>query len=409
MLPANGMLAQRSPCRTPGLAVLVLALLFGIDDASSPAQAQLLEDDRVEGQLQEPAVMPTHAPDPVSQDTFSPLLEEGTPGDSPEVLPAPPAEPGPPPGRPPMAPADAPPVVEHFGPGSQDLSPMPDRSGDAYRRPWVSPGATVDGFMPTPDGYGPPNAIMAEPMGSAADIWWSDPEWPSHHGPMAFWRQKLTELQMPLVRESWLYRPMSAGWFMGTMIGSPLIDDWVGQSEGFFGGYRFGWDFDHYWGCEARFGFGSIELYDSQRAIDAQIRADDDAGVPTDSPYRNRYDSRRDGDVLVFDINLVYYPWGDTNWRPYASIGLGMAGVEFDDRLDQRWDKSVFAMPFALGVKYRWDEYVALRFEVTDNLMFSDGSALKTLNNVSIVGGLEVRFGGTRKAYWPWVPGRYYW
>ncbi|MEA1951973.1 MAG: hypothetical protein U9N87_11350, partial [Planctomycetota bacterium] len=65
-------------------------------------------------------------------------------------------------------------------------------------------------------------------------------------------------------------------------------------------------------------------------------------------------------------------------------------------------------MPLALGLKYRYNSRLAFRFEMTDNIVFSSGP-VNSVHHFSITGGLELRFGGTRKAYWPWSPGRYYW
>ena len=31
------------------------------------------------------------------------------------------------------------------------------------------------------------------------------------------------------------------------------------------------------------------------------------------------------------------------------------------------------------------------------------------MHSLSLTTGLEFRFGGTRKAYWPWNPGLLYW
>src|SRR4030042_207500 len=118
----------------------------------------------------------------------------------------------------------------------------------------------------------------------------------------------------PLQRESWLYRPFSAGWFMGVMQGGPLIDDWLGQKQGFVGGYRLGWDQDYYWGAEMRFTFASVELYDSRRAIDAQYEMDTDDGFAPHDPYRLRFNQRRDADFFQWDVDLLHYPWGDSQW-----------------------------------------------------------------------------------------------
>ena len=213
----------------------------------------------------------------------------------------------------------------------------------------------------------------------------------------------------PLSCESWRYRPFSAGWLMGLMVGSPLIDDWVGLREGFVGGYRFGWDFDHHWGCEMQFGFASIGLYDSDRAKQARQAVDALLNLAADDPYLTRFEQRRDADVSLWDIHFLYYPWGDATWRPYGSIGLGSMHVSFMDRLSERHSKSFLGLPLALGLKYRCNDWLALRVEVSDNMAFGGGPGFNTLHNLSATGGLEIRFGGTRKVYWPYSPGRHYW
>lgn len=207
--------------------------------------------------------------------------------------------------------------------------------------------------------------------------------------------------------ESWLHRPFSAGWFMGLLQGGSLIDDWVGANQGYFAGYRLGWDHDHYWGCEMRFSFAKAAIYDRQRAKEAQRAADDALGLAPDDPFRRRFDRRRDCTVGLWDISLLYYPWGDTVWRPYLMAGLGTATIEFTDRLSTRYEQTVFGLPLAIGVKYRCYDWLALRLECADNIAFGD--RFNTLHNLGLTGGVEVRFGGTRTAYWPWNPGRHYW
>ncbi len=211
----------------------------------------------------------------------------------------------------------------------------------------------------------------------------------------------------PLTCESWRFRPFSAGSFIGLMEGGTLIDDWVGGKHGFFAGYRLGWDFDHFWGCEMRFSFGTVALCDSQRAKDAQEAADDALGLAEDDPFRDRFERRRDATVGFWDIDLLYYPWGDAAWRPYLMLGLGTARTEFIDRLSNRYRETVFAMPLALGFKYRWSSCTAVRIELADNIAFGD--RFDTVHYVSLTAGVEIRFGGRRVAYWPWNPGRHYW
>jgi hypothetical protein len=208
--------------------------------------------------------------------------------------------------------------------------------------------------------------------------------------------------------ESWLKRPVSAGWFIGSVHGGTLMDDWVGQKGGPFGGYRLGRDWNPYWGCQARFGFGWTALRDSQRAKDAQEAADDELGLEPDDPFRDRFDRRRDAELVLGDVDLVWYPWGDTPWRPYLSAGVGAARVDFLDRLSVRRADTVFALPVAAGVKYQLTDRLVFRTEVADNILFGSGE-FDTLHDVSVTTGLELRFGGPRRAYWPWNPGRHYW
>jgi hypothetical protein len=209
-------------------------------------------------------------------------------------------------------------------------------------------------------------------------------------------------------RGSWYYRPYSIGEFVGVMFGSPLIDDWVDQKEGPFGGYRLGYDMHCYWGWEMRFALGAAALADSRRAIEAQHAGDDALGLLEGHPDRNRFDGGRDSRYFLWDVSVLYYPWGDAGCRPYLRFGMGAARVEFLDRLAVHRADTVMALPVAAGLKFRVDEVVVLRAEVADDIAFGSGSGFNNLHNLSLTGGIEVRFGGPRKAYWPWNPGRHY-
>ena len=61
------------------------------------------------------------------------------------------------------------------------------------------------------------------------------------------------------------------------------------------------------------------------------------------------------------------------------------------------------AMPIGIGLKYRLHDWLTLRADVTDNLAFGS-SGLATMNNFSFTTGMEFRFGGYHKNYWPWAP-----
>ena len=204
------------------------------------------------------------------------------------------------------------------------------------------------------------------------------------------------DIGRPLTRESWRYRPFGLGIFVGYIGGDTLIDDWTGSDGGTLGGLRLSWDPGYYWGCEFRYAATSMGQWDSltaKHALEAAART---------------YDSHRDVNLQLWDFSLLWYPWGDTTWRPYALVGLGGSLVRFDDAFLEHWSQKQFAMPLALGLKYRYNSRLAFRFELADNIVFGSGQ-VNTLHHFSITGGLEMRFGGDRKAYWPWSPGRYYW
>lgn len=200
-------------------------------------------------------------------------------------------------------------------------------------------------------------------------------------------------IAQPTRRESWLCRPLCAGSFIGMIHGGPLIDDWVSGGQGRFSGYRVGWDYHQYWGCEMRIAFGGVALCDSQRAMDSSEAVE--------------FNRRGDCIVHLWDVSLLYYPWGDATWRPYLMAGLGTAGIEFRDRLAILYKETTFAVPVAVGLKYRCTDWLAVRLECADNIAFGD--EFNTLHQLSFTGGVEFRFGGSRRAYWPWNPGRHYW
>ena len=213
----------------------------------------------------------------------------------------------------------------------------------------------------------------------------------------------------PLLMESWLHRPFGFSSFSGMVYGSPLVDDWLREEEGFLGGYRLSWDSDCYWGVETRFAFGNAELHDSARAMAAQHAADDAAGLAADDPWRHRFDRRRDADLIYWDVDLLFYPFGDAPLRPYVELGAGVAHLRFNDRLSNCYSTTLLSLPVALGVKYRVTPWLALRLEGADNITFGSRSDLNTIHNIAFVVGAEFRFGGPRTAYWPWDPGKHYW
>jgi len=189
--------------------------------------------------------------------------------------------------------------------------------------------------------------------------------------------------------ETWSRRPLSAGLFVGMIQGGPLIDGRMGMKLGPYGGVRMGLDTSDHWGGELRFAFGSAELYESGRSH------------PVENP--------RSADVYQWDFDLLYYPCGDSRWRPYFLVGAGSARVDFTDHRRVHRQKAVFALPVAIGLKYLHNSRFALRFECANNIIFGVSGGYNTLHALSVTGGVEFRFGGPGKSYWPYVPGRRCW
>lgn len=210
-------------------------------------------------------------------------------------------------------------------------------------------------------------------------------------------------------RDSWLYRPLSFEWMLGECWGGSLVDGWVEQRRGMFGALRIGWDVNAYWGWKMRFALAETTLVDSSLAIEAQETRDRAAGVSQTDAYYYRFYYRREADFFFWDIDFVYYPLGDTRLRPYVALGLGTVNITFMDRLDYHYSELVLGMPVAVGLKYRCSDWLAVVCEATDNVAFSGGKGINTLHQFSLVGGMELRFGGARRTYWPWNPSRTSW
>lgn len=213
---------------------------------------------------------------------------------------------------------------------------------------------------------------------------------PHHRTPLRnYWARQRTvawpRFYQPLRGETWLGHPWSVSYFAGGMFGDVLIADTVDQTQGFFTGGRLGWDFDLHWGLEARVGYASLGLVTTPVA-----------------PGTDR------SQTWLIDGSLLYYPFGDNRWRPYFLVGMGLADILYSDQNRSQLHETLFALPFGGGIKYRWSDRLVMRFEVLDNLAFA-ASKTDTVHNISISAGLEYRFGGPRRSYWPWEPKASYW
>lgn len=191
---------------------------------------------------------------------------------------------------------------------------------------------------------------------------------------------------VPLEGTSWRNRPWHFGMFFGMLDGGEVLDGQVLQDSGLFWGLRLGNDFDHYWGWELRAGTAHVDLNRT------------DTGVPLEQDGRNSY----------YDLNLLYYPLGDTRWRPYVSLGIGASTHGFADLDGNSFDETTASMPLALGIKYFVRPGYSLRADFTNNVSFGTGNASGT-NNISLSVGFDLHFGGRRKVYYPYDPSIQVW
>lgn len=191
---------------------------------------------------------------------------------------------------------------------------------------------------------------------------------------------------VPLEGTSWRNRPWHVGMFIGMLDGGEVLDGQVLQDSGLFWGVRVGNDFDHYWGWELRAGTSHVDLNRT------------DTGVPLPQDGRNSY----------YDLNLLYYPLGDTRWRPYVSLGIGASTHGFADLQGNSFDETTASVPLALGIKYFVRPGYSLRADFTNNISFGTGNASGT-NNISLSVGFDLHFGGRRKVYFPYDPSIQVW
>ena len=181
----------------------------------------------------------------------------------------------------------------------------------------------------------------------------------------------------PLVGTSWRNRPWYVGAFIGGIFNGDLISGHVQQNNSALGGIRLGYDFDHYWGVEGRFGYSNPHLTQPD-------------GTPQ-GVSRN----------YLADVELLYYPWGDSAWRPYLTIGLGQATFRFMDDQSRSVHESLLSMPIGCGLKYFHSPQTTIRFDLVENLAFGSHT-VDSQANISIMAAVEFRFGGQRPSYFPW-------
>jgi hypothetical protein len=177
----------------------------------------------------------------------------------------------------------------------------------------------------------------------------------------------------------WRDRPFSGGYTVGAIAGDPFHSRHKGDALGPVITKRYGWDFADHWGLETR--LTDAWLFESTR-FNPNFQQTEQA--------------------LFWDTNLLYYPWAHTRVRPYATLGVGLADFNALNNQSHHVSRVLADVPFGLGVKYPIKDWLVARAELLDDLTLG-GGGLPTMNNVSLVGGLEVRFGDIRKHFMPWL------
>ncbi len=191
---------------------------------------------------------------------------------------------------------------------------------------------------------------------------------------------------IPLKGASWRNRPYHISWFLGPLLSDELVDNEVGQDNVGLGGLRIGWDFDYYWGLEWRFGWADPDV----QLEPAQVESNS-------------------GSFFISDIDLKYYPWGDSKIRPYALLGLGVTEVSFRDAAGINNSATLLTTPFGGGVQFHQTPWLVWRLEALDNLAYGSEN-ISTMHNLSFTVGMELRFGARpASSYWPWRSSRSIW
>ncbi len=191
--------------------------------------------------------------------------------------------------------------------------------------------------------------------------------------------------QSPLT-EPWTHRPLFMGLYAGGVWGNELIDEEIQMEGGAEGGIRFGMLLAPAWEAEVRIGQAFPDI--------VHIQGDR---------------LRRDADVWLIDGSLVWSLLRSSRCRVFLRTGGGTGLLAFHNVQGVQIDKSVFSLPVGVGIKYRIDDWIAVRMDLADTILFGSGTGLETNHLISFTGGAEIRFGGTRKSYWPWSPRRFYW
>ncbi len=207
----------------------------------------------------------------------------------------------------------------------------------------------------------------------------------------------------PLQMRSWQDHPYYFGGFCGWIYGSQLVDNMIDQNSGANGGIKLGYNFNDYWGVEGRLHFASISIHET--SYGKEVYNAWYAATYPDSPYVPL--TTRSNQLTSFDVSVQYFPLGNAKWRPYFTYGLGFTHEAFIDTYGVKNKVNAMCMPLGVGLRYWWNEKLAIQFDILDNVVFANGQA-KTQNNFAFTVGISYAFGSSGKcrptSYWPYTP-----
>ncbi|MCA9239373.1 MAG: hypothetical protein KDA37_04200, partial [Planctomycetales bacterium] len=143
----------------------------------------------------------------------------------------------------------------------------------------------------------------------------------------------------PLRGTSWLNRPYEVAVDVGAFVMAGRPTTGVRGANDVFVALQAGADWDNYWGTQARIGWTTPDLNTAASG-----------GGESDN-------------LFLTDLSLMYYPWGDSQLRPYWRAGLGLTDIEFTNINGLRQQEYLFTMPFGLGIKHQTRRWLVWRAE----------------------------------------------
>jgi len=199
--------------------------------------------------------------------------------------------------------------------------------------------------------------------------------------PVALWDRKQRRIERRRRKDSWLRAPLGIEKFTGIINTDEPIHHQIHNGLGDLFGIRAAWDFAPRLGLEQRLGYVRSTLNDTLHPF-----------LPSHENF------------WFCDTNLMIYPRGDTRFRPFAMVGLGLVNVGFIDDRSVSWNQTLLTFPFGVGLKYRIDDRNALRIDVSDTVVYGSaagGDGAGTMHNVAVLFAYQRRFGWPHKNYFP--------